>query len=1040
MEFRVLGPLELWSDGQRRPLGWARERHVLAILLMTPGRPVPTETLIERVWDADPPDRARDLLYPHVTRLRGFLQDLGEEVRLDSRSGNYLLEVDPLLIDYHVFRDLRNQARAIAESGETEYALRLLRQARALWRGEPLKGVHGTWAAQRREGIREELLAGTRERLELELAHANHDDATAELSELLGQFPYDEKLAELLMLALHRGGRSGEALQVHDRFRRRLAADVGTSPRTELRELHRRILADDPALKIRAGTRRGTPPPGGLPPDVHTFTGREAELDRLRALVLGEGPGVTVVAVDGMPGVGKTTLAVHLAHALAPDFPDGQIFVELRAHDPRQAPANPAVVLERLLRSLGVPERHVPKDLDGRAALWRTELARRRLLLVLDDALDNEQVRPLLPGTSGCAVLLTSRRRLAGLDTARPLPLDVLAPEDSARLLARAAGRGISPDAPGIDTVAHLCGHLPLAIQLVGNRLRHRTSWTPVDLAARLGEGRRRLEQMRAENREVAAAFGLSVQGLDESRRRAFLLLGLHPGADLTAGSAAALLGLEEDRAEHLLDDLLDHNLIAEPRQGRFRLHDLVREYARARAVQEPSLDLDARLERVLEHYLITAGQADRIMFPQVPTRIRPAEPATAPVSASGDEEQARAWLDHELENLVRVAHFAVDEGRPRKAGLLARALVRHLETAGLWYDAAELHTCAVAAWRADGDRHGLARALLDLSKVRWRVGRHEEALGWAVEALEIGRSLQDDAIVASSLDQIGLIHWTRSEFDVAFGYFDQALGAWRAIGDRWGEAEALNHLAIVLWHQGRYPEAVARLRAALILHEDLDDPRGRQMTLNNAGDVERGLGRYDSALRYYEQARDVLEMSRQHEAVWRNNVASVHQETGRPADAIKEYRRAVAIYREIGDLRGEADSLNNIGMCYAYMSRDGEAIIHHQKALQISQDLSERYEQAIALRNIAEVHRRAGRYGVAIENFERSLALARAIGDAHQEALVTDGMAAAIAQTRGAAQAEPHWRRALELYEELGLAEADVVRARLLGPSDASG
>ncbi|XVQ10268.1 tetratricopeptide repeat protein [Spirillospora sp. CA-255316] len=1039
MEFRVLGPLEVWSDGPRELPGWARERRILAILLMSPGRPVPTGHLVERLWDAHRPDRARDLLYPSVTRLRGFLHDLDGEVRLEHRGGAYVLDVDPLRIDYHLYRDLCAQARAIAGSGDPEHALRLLRDASRLWRGEPLDGIDGNWAEQRRQSIREELLAATRERLEMELSQGRHTDITAELNDLIGQFPYDEKLVELLMLALHRGSRSGEALQAHDRFRRRLAADLGTSPGARIRDLHSRILADDPGLAAPPPAPASWSPPSDLPPTTHTFTGRETELRRLQEMADDSGGTVTVLAIDGMPGVGKTSLAVHLAHRLAPHYPDGQIFVELRAHDVRQGPVEPAAALERLLRSIGVPALRMPGDFDGRAALWRTELARRRLLLVLDDAPDSDQVGPLLPGTPGCLVLITSRQRLTGLDNARPLPLKPLAPADSAVLLSRVAGALTAPDAPGVDAVTHLCGHLPLALQLVGNRLRHRESWTAADLAERLRQPGR-LEQMRAGNRAVAAAFRLSVQGLDDDRRRAFLLLGLHPGTDVTTGSAAALFGLGRESAEPLLEGLLDHNLIAEPRRGRYRFHDLVREYARGQALQEPDLAPDLALDRLLDHYLATADKADRVLFPHLPEHARAKASAAAALVPIGDRDQARAWLDEELENLIATAHFAVEEGRAPHAVELARALERHLEEAGALPHAAQVHSCAVEACRRIGDRAGLARALLELGMVLWRMGRYEETLRSASEALDEARTIEDDALVAKALDLYGLIHYTRSEFDVAVGYYEQSLELWRSAGEETGEAPVLSHMAIVLWHLGRYPEAIERMNRALALYEAAGDTRGLQIALNNRAEFERQLGRYDSALEYYGRVARVREMTRQHQAVWSNNVASVYRRTNRPEEAVEEYRRALAIYREVGDVRGETDSLNGIGSSYAQLGRDGEALIHHQKALQLARQLSEKYEQGWALREIGDVHRRAGRYGTALEHLEEALALARAIGDANQEANALSSLGEVVAQTRGPAEADQYRRKALELYEALGLPEAAEVQARLDSASDASG
>ncbi|WP_165970682.1 tetratricopeptide repeat protein [Actinomadura sp. 6K520] len=1033
MEFRLLGSLELWSDGQRLHLGWAKERCVLAALLMTPGRPVTSETLIDRVWGTDPPAKAKDLLYPHIARLRRNLAALGEEVRLEQRSGAYVLDVDPATVDYHRFRTLCDQARAIAASGHPDEAVRLFGDALRLWRGEPLRGVTGEWAAWRRRDIQEELLGAALDRARLELDLGEHAKLVAELNELLDRFPGNEKTVELLMLALHGGGRSAEALRVYERARRRLAAELGVSPNPGLRELHRRILSGEPGPAASRSRARASPP-SDLPGDLHTFTGREAELDRL-AEMAGEGGGtaVTVLAVDGMPGVGKTTLAIRLAHRLAPRYPDGRIFLDLFAHDREREPLDPAAALRRLLHTFGVDGDRMPAGLDGMAALWRTKLAGRRVLLVLDNALGHDQVRPLLPGSPGCLVLITSRRRLAGLDAARTLSLDVLAPADAALLLTRSAGLAPDADPESVRTVARLCGHLPLAVQLIGNRLRHRTSWTVADLADRLERGRAPLTEFRAENRGVSEVFEVSYLGLDERQRHAFRLLGLHPGADLTARDAAALLDTGPAAAEALLDDLHDHHLINEPRRGRYRYHDLVREYAHHLAAdRDPAPAREAAVDRLLDHYLAAAGHADRLLFPY---RSRPLPAAPAFFE---DEDGARRWFREELDNALRVARHAADHGRPRHAALLAAALGEYLETEGNWPEAADLHERAVHAWRVLGEDDGTARAFADRSRILLRAGRHEEALRAANEGLAV--TAAGPAAVAALHDSLGLVHWQRSEYDVAVGYYDRALELWRSAGDRAGEAEVLHHRAFILFHRGRYAEAEEEMRAALALYGEAGHRKGRQMVLNNLGDIERKLGRYGAALRCYEEAGAVIEMSRQHRATWLNNIAAVRVRTGQGAAGIENYRQALSIYRELGARRDEAACLNNIGLWYAEMNREGEALIHFQKALQLSREISERFEMTAALRNIADVNRRAGRYHMALDHYEESLTLARSIGDAYQEARALDGISQVMTRIHGEAQAAPYRRQALEIYEELGVPEADEPRMYPGGRDSASG
>ncbi|GAA4238415.1 BTAD domain-containing putative transcriptional regulator [Actinomadura meridiana] len=1027
MEFRILGPLEVWSGGQRQHLGYAKERCALASLLMTPGRPVTTDILVDRVWDGEAPAKARDLLYTHMTRLRRGLEALGG-ARLVGRPGTYTLDVDPDMIDYHRFRSLRDQARGIADSGLPDEAVRLLTEALRLWRTEqPLGNVYGRWALRRRRSMREEFLGATLELAKLRLDHGDDARLVPELTELVDNFPDDEKPVELLMLALHRSGRSSEALRVYEHARQRMAAELGAHPHAELQNLHRRILAGDPELiPPRPSARPASP--SDLPRDLHTFTGREAELARLTTLAEDGGGTVTVLAIDGMPGVGKSTLAVHLAHLLAPRYTDGQMFIDLGAHNPEREPLHPASALDRLLRTFGVAAERIPPDLDGRAALWRTEVARRRLLLVLDNALAHDQIRPLLPGTPGCLVLITSRRRLAGLDAARALQLGVLDPADAARLLIRSADLGPDADPDAVQTVVRLCGHLPLAVQLIGNRLRHRTSWTVTDLAERLVAGGRLLTEIRAENRQLHVAFELSYMDLDAEGRRAFRLLGLHPGTELSAQDAAVLLGTELSDAETQLDALHDHHLIMETKPGRYRFHDLIREYARKLvADHDPPSIRDAAVDRLLDHYLAATSHADRLLFPY---RSRPIP--TPSTTFFEDTTQASSWMTTELENAQRVAHEASKCGRPRHAALLAKALDEYLETHGHWPEAVAVHERAVAAWRTLNDNEGAAYALNDLSNILLREGRFEEAHQTANEGLSTARDAAVRGAVATLLDQLGLIHWQRSDFDVAVGYYEQALEIRRSTDDLQGEAEVQHHLAMVLFHLGRYDEAKERSRTALSLYVATGNRKGRQMTLNNLGDMDLQLGRDTSALKHYEEAGEVMEMSRQHRAVWLNNVATARMKVGRTDDGMQQYREALSIYRTIGDRRGEAACLNNIGRLYAATGREGEALIHFLNALSMSRDNSERFEATVALLNIAETYLRAGRHHMALDHYEESLTSARAIGDAYLEARALDGLGKVTSRTDGQTQATAFNMQALRLYESLGVPEAETVRARL--------
>ncbi|MFC4584830.1 AfsR/SARP family transcriptional regulator [Sphaerisporangium corydalis] len=1004
MEFRILGPVELWSREQRHDLDWARERLVLAILLMTPGRAVPIRSIIGRVWDDNPPGKARARLQSSIARLRGRLQEIGDvgDARLRGISGAYILETDVENIDYHRFRRLRAEARASADAGETDHAIGLYHEAAKLWRGEPLAGLHGTWAETTRANLENEMLGSTMERVTLQHGVGEHTRLIAELSELVTRFPFDERLVELLMRTLYVSGRQADALAAYRQAQGRLNDQVGTEAGPALQELHQRILLHDPTLlpETRARKTAGNPPPNDLPRDIPTFTGRTAELARLTSAEVLGAMAVPVLAVDGMPGVGKTAFAVHLAHLLTDRYPDGRLFLDLHGHSAHRQTVDPAAALDRLLRHLGVPGEGIPEDLDARAALWRKELARRKVLIVLDNAAGHEQISHLLPGVPGCLVIVTSRRRLAGLDGVESLSLDVLPAEDSATLLDRAAGTRRVLESEHVAAVTRLCGHLPLALQLVGSRLRHRPALSVADLAERLGRDDQRLTEIRAESRHIIAAFRLSYEELAENQRRAFVWLGYHPGLEFTAHSSAALFGLPLADAEQLLDDLLDQHLIAEPRPGRYRFHDLIRDYAVSLSGERPESERTDALHRLFDYYLFVTDRADRLLYQhrrRIPVEVK-APPRTSPALATAD--QAGRWLSTELENLLRLTLHASDNGWTRHAALLPHILSRHLS---LWRHAADairVHTRAINAWQLLGDRPGVARAMTDLSEALWRTGRLDECLDVAAQALRIQQALGDEQGVAEVFGQCGLAHWHRSEFDLAMGCFEQALKIKRGLNDRYGMALSLNQIAGVAHDTGDYRAASDRLREVLALHEEDGNLHGHRVVLNNLGEVEARRGQYTSALSYYERAAAIVpETSPKDTATLLHNTANVLQHLDRYGEALERYKNALRIYREIGDRRCEAQTLNSIG----------------------------------------DAHQRARRHQTALEFYDRALQAIQGIGDVHLEAEVMDHMGLSFKHVGDQAQAQRVWQHALELYDHLGLAEAHRLRMRLQGLSEAA-
>src|SRR5215467_13985779 len=550
MEFRVLGPIELWSAGRPQNLGPARERCVLAILLLTPGTIVPAEALIDRLWDTRPPAKARESLSAYIARLRGSLrQAVGDGVQLAGRAGGYLLDVDPDSVDLHQFRRLRRQADALAADGHHDQAAALLREADRLWRGQALAGIDGGWVTRMRDSLEEERRAALLERVECELALGRHADLVGELHHLLVAYPLDETFIANQMTALYRSGRPGDALSLYRGTRSRLVEEQGTEPGPALAELHQRILRRDPGLAAPSAERLPArlPRPDTLPPETTEFVGRGEELGLLTAEP-GDAPRVSVI--EGMPGVGKTALAVHAARLVSGQYPDGVFYLNLHSHDPGRQSLDAAEALRRLLQMLTGPAAQIPESPGERAALWRAQLSRRRAVVILDDAARLEQIGPLLPADdSRCLVLITSRHRIPGLTGARALTLDVLPADDAIALFRRIAGGSRAQDDQEVAAAVELCGWLPLAIQVTAGRLARDYPYRLGDLVAELSHAPA-LAGGAGANPEWVPAFDLSYRALEPGHQQFFRRLGLSPCAQISPRAAAALGGCTLAEAE----------------------------------------------------------------------------------------------------------------------------------------------------------------------------------------------------------------------------------------------------------------------------------------------------------------------------------------------------------------------------------------------------------------------------------------------------------------------------------------------------------
>ncbi len=1035
MEFRVLGPIELWSAGQQYDLGPTRARCVLAILMLTPRTIVPTEGLIDRIWDTEPPPKARESLAVYITRLRASLrQAVGESVRLVGRSRGYELDVDPDVVDLHQFRRLRRQADALAGNGDADQAALLLREADRLWRGQAFAGIRGDWMARMRASLEEERRAAILKRVECELDLGRHADLVGELGNLLGQYPLDEAFIAHQMTALYGSGRAGEALSLYRDTRSQIIEELGTEPGPVLAELHQRILSQDPGLATGlTGPGRQlsrTAQPDTLPPETVEFVGRAEELGLL-VQQPGNGPHISVI--EGMAGVGKTALAIHAARAAAGHYPDGTFYLNFHTHDPGLPSLDAAEALYRLLRMLTAPATRIPDATGERAALLRAQLSRRRAIVILDDAAGWEQIQPLLPSAGQSLILITTRRTLSGLPGVHALTLDVLPIADAVALFRRVAGQGRAHDEDAAAMAVQLCGRLPLAIQLAAGRLAHDYPPRLADLVEELSQSP--VPTPGAASPQVMSAFDVSYRSLEPEHQRFFRRLGMSPCASISPPAAAALGGVTLAEARHALAALLDHHLLARAPGGQFRFHDLIREYAALRAAREDSEPERRRaVSRLLNYYLSAADQADRVLHPfrrRMPVPVSQPAPASPALSA---QDGAADWLESEWRNILQAAQHAGRHEWKQKCADLIHVLGGFLEARAYWEEAITAHALAVQAGRDLVDPARVARASLELSEVTQQIGRHEAALPLAEEAVQIYRSLADQRGEAQALDQVGLAHQRAGRSRDSLAYFAEARVLYGGAEDPHGVADTQSHSGIASWQLGRYQDAMNMLRDALLLYRAAGDRRGEAKTLNNLGRMQLNFGYHRDALDGYQKALQIFREIgvAQSEAILYHNIGALYNYKGSYDEGLAAYRRALAIYREIGDLPNEADVLNDIGTIFQSAECYDEARICHDKAKAIAEEIGNLRQQVTALRGIAGVRRGCGGYGEATDLYHSALKLAREIGDPYEEAKILEGIAETTLSTLRPVEARIVFRQALDIFERLGVPEAESARIRI--------
>jgi tetratricopeptide (TPR) repeat protein/transcriptional regulator with XRE-family HTH domain len=726
-----------------------------------------------------------------------------------------------------------------------------------------------------------------------------------------------------------------------------------------------------------------------LPRDIASFTGRQAELAHLvgaLAAAAATGGGVVGIhAIDGMAGVGKTTFAVHAAHRLTGTFPDGQFFLPLHAHTPGQRPVEPADALASLLLTAGVAAAQIPPGLEARAARWRDAVAGKKILLLLDDAAGHEQVRPLLPGTPGSLVLVTSRRRLAALEDATVISLDVLPPGEAAALLARLAARpGLRPGDAAVGEITRLCGYLPLAIGMAASQLRHHPARPAAGLAADLAAASDRLALMRAENMTVAAAFTLSYQDLTAGPQRLFRRLGLVPGPSIDNYAAAALDGTSLDAARRHLDELFDQHLLTEPVPGRYLLHDLLREHARALAAADDPAESDAAAGRLMDYYLHTALAADR-HIPLWDTAYRPRPVVHWPGDAPGLSafEQAAAWLEAERPNLHAAAGYAAASGRYLHAVQIPAAMGGFLRERGHWDQAAALHQTALTAARHAGDRAGQAVTLHELGLMATITGDYPAAADSLAQAVALYADIGDRAGQAYALCQQALVQEFIGNYPAGIASHEQALALARGSGDKRAEACALGTLGYAQQVTGDYPASAASLASALDLYRGLGHRFGEAETLSSLGTLQTLTGDYPAADANIRQALEIFRDlgDRPYQAWVLNDLGMVQQLTGDYPAAEASHQQALELFLDLGNRLAEAEALNRLGELSTRTSATGRARDQHTRALAITRDLGVPLEEAHAIEGIGNSHLHDGNLGPAEEYLRQALTIYQRIG-----------------------------------------------------------
>lgn len=992
MEFRVLGPVEVRHGDRVEVLSGRLRRTLLGVLLARANQPVPVDVLTDALWGDRPDPRAAQKLQLHVHRLRGVLDDPD---RLSFGATGYQLRVRQEEIDAERFDALVTAGVADAET-RPQRAIVSLRAALALWRGVPFADAEVSVLTDWARRLAERRLTAVESLYQAELACGLHEAVIGELTERVREHPLRERLHGLLMTALYRAGRRSEALEAYGWARHALASELGVEPGPELRELQRRVLAGD-LPERKSNTRQSRREvPAQLPVDVRGFVAREDELAELDALLSSDAP-VVISAMAGTAGVGKTALAVHWAHRVRDRFPDGQLYVDLRGYGPDE-PVSPADAVAGFLRALGLEGAAIPEDLDERAARFRTLVDQRRMLILLDNARTVEQVRPLLPASSTCFTLVTSRDSLAGLVArygAHRIELDRLSSAEAVGLLHELLGERADVEPEAVGALGERCARLPLALRVAAEIVRSRPGRAIGELAGELADQQDALDLLAADDPHTAvrAVFSWSYRQLDPTAARVFRLLGLHHGHDIDAYAIAAMdrTGVRETR--RALDVLVRAHLVDRTAGGRYQPHDLLCAYA-AELVEraDDAAARDAAMTRLRGYYLATASSAVDVIAPhEADHRPKVAEPDTE-VPVFDTYRAAFGWLDGERANLLA----AVQHAEPRYVVAMSDTVWRYLSTGAYHDDALTLHTLALHAARTLGDAVAEANARRVIGHAMVWVGSPRQALDHLTQALALYRRAGDRLMRAATLNNIGIAHWRGGDWAESADSFRQALTLYREHGDRRLRVPAMTNLARVLCTLGQYGEASELFELALVITRDSG---------NRSGETRALCG-----------------------------LAWVSVEAGRWQEALDYARHALAIAQSTGNGSVECSAMRMLGVANHGLGEHELAMSQLTSALRIARVAGDTDQLTAALNELAAANASAGNTTEALGLYQEALT---EDGHGHQDqyAHALAGMGDVRAALGRHEQAVEHWQRALVTYRRLGMPQADAVAARLDRP-----